>query len=98
MRLRHTSELAAMITGTPSPADTPVLAAAQRRHLTGVVAVSATVPPEEQAQTARLCSVRGSTWIAVIAGDVPDAHWRWRAHRDGTLDVPLLNRTVVATL
>lgn len=98
LRFNHSGELASLLNLTTSPFDAPIMAAARRRPVTGVIAVSATVPFTEKAQVARMCSTPGSTWIAVITGDVPGAHWRWDAHRDGTLRVPLLNRTVVATL
>jgi hypothetical protein len=98
-QLRHSSDLAALADGRLAPRfDAPLRAAARRRRLTGVVAVHGGVPAAESAEVARRCSAEGSTWMAVIVGDVPGAHWRWEARPDGTVWLPLLRRTVVAVL
>ncbi len=98
VQFRHSSELATVIGPQRPMFDTPVRAAAQRHRLTGVVAVPASAPPTESVEVARLCGTRGSTWLALIVGDVPGAHWRCQVHRDGTMELPWLDRTLVATV
>ena len=97
-QFRHSSDLATVI-GPPRPSfDTPVRAAAQRHRITGIVAVPASTPDAEGVEVARLCGTRGSTWLALIVGDVPGAHWRCQVHRDGTMELPWLDRVLVATV
>jgi hypothetical protein len=97
-QFRHSSDLATVIGPQRPFFDTPVRAAAQRHRITGVVAVPASTPDAEGIEVARLCGTRGSTWLALIVGDVPGAHWRCQVHRDGTMDLPWLDRTLVATV
>ncbi|MGW5498747.1 LysM peptidoglycan-binding domain-containing protein [Streptomyces olivaceoviridis] len=96
-QFRHSSELARLIGPEQSVFDAPVLPAAQRHRLSGVVAVSASVSRPERAEVARLCGARGNTWLALVVGDVPGAHWRCEVHRDGTMHLPWLDRTLIAT-
>ncbi len=96
--MRHSGVLAARI-GPAAPAnDSPVRAAAARREITGVVAVPGDTPVQERIEVARLCALRGSTWLALVVGDVPGAHWRWNVDRAGHTPLPALSRTVVAAL
>jgi hypothetical protein len=98
-QLRHSSELAALIDRpTAQFDDAPLRAAARRRRLTGVVAIPDGTPATESAEVARLCSVPGSTWMAVAVGDIPGAHWRWEARPDGTVSLPLIRQTVIAAM
>ncbi|MDO0925064.1 hypothetical protein QQY24_06390 [Streptomyces sp. TG1A-8] len=96
-QFRHSSELAQVIGPQRPVFDAPVLAAAQRHRLSGVVAVPASAPQSERVEVARLCSARGSSWLALVVGDVPGAHWRCEVHRDGTVELPWLDRILVAT-
>jgi hypothetical protein len=96
--MRDSGELAALI-GPAAPAfDSPVRAAAARRRITGVVAVLGDAPTHESLEVARLCALRGSTWLALIVGDVPGAHWRWDLNHAGRVRLSALGRTVVAPL
>ena len=96
--MRHSGVLAARI-GPAIPAnDSPVRAAAARRQITGVVAVPGDTPIQESFEVARLCALPGSTWLALVAGDVPGAHWRWNVDRAGHMRLPAIGRTVVAAL
>ena len=96
--MRNSSQLAALV-GPEAPAiDSPVRAAAVRRRITGVVAVSGDAPIQERAEVVRLCSQRGSTWLAVVVGDVPGAHWRWDVDHDGHVRLSSLGQTVLAPL
>jgi hypothetical protein len=96
--MRHSGVLAARI-GPAAPAnDSPVRAAAARREITGIVAVPGDTPVQESIEVARLCALRGSTWLALVVGDVPGAHWRWNVDRAGRMRLPALGRTVVAAL
>jgi hypothetical protein len=96
--MRHSGVLAARI-GPAAPAnDSPVRAAAARREITGIVAVPGDTPVQESIEVARLCALRGSTWLALVVGDVPGAHWRWNVDRAGHMRLPTLGRTVVAAL
>jgi len=96
--IRHSGVLAARI-GPAAPAnDSPVRAAAARRQITGVVVVPGDTPIQERIEVARLCALRGSTWLALVVGDVPGAHWRWNVDRAGHMRLPALGRTVVAAL
>jgi len=96
--MRHSGMLAARI-GPAAPAiDSPVRAAAARRQITGVVAVPGDSPIQESLAVARLCALPGSTWLALVVGDVPGAHWRWNVDRAGHLRLPTIGRTVVAAL
>jgi len=96
--MRHSGVLAARI-GPAAPAnDSPVRAAAARRQITGVVAVPGDTPTQESFEVARLCAQRGSTWLALVVGDVPGAHWRWNVDRAGHMRLPAIGRTVVAAL
>jgi hypothetical protein len=94
--MQHSGVLAARI-GPPTPAnDSPVRAAAARRQITGVVAVPGDTPIQESFEVARLCALRGSTWLALVVGDVPGAHWRWNVDRAGHMRLPAIGRSVVA--
>jgi len=94
----HSSQLAALV-GPAAPAnDSPVRAAAARRQITGVVAVPADTPIQESMEVARLCALRGSTWLALVVGDVPGAHWRWDVNHAGRMRLSALGRTVVGPL
>ena len=96
--MRHSGVLAARI-GPAIPAnDSPVRAAAARRQITGVVAVPGDTPIQESFEVARLCALPGSTWLALVVGDVPGAHWRWNVDRAGHMRLPAIGRTVVAAL
>ena len=96
--MRHSGVLAARI-GPAAPAnDSPVRAAAARREITGIVAVPGDTPVQESIEVARLCALRGSTWLALVVGDVPGAHWRWNVDRAGHMRLPALSRTIVAAL
>jgi hypothetical protein len=96
-QMRHSGALAARI-GPAAPAnDSPVRAAAARRQITGVVAVPGDAPIQESFEVARLCALRGSTWLALVVGDVPGAHWRWSVDRAGHMSLPAIGRTVVAS-
>jgi hypothetical protein len=75
-----------------------VRAAAARRQITGIVAVPGGIPIQESTEVARLCALRGSTWLALVVGDVPGAHWRWNVDRAGHMRLPALGRKVVAPL
>jgi hypothetical protein len=96
--MQHSGVLAARI-GPAAPAnDSPVRAAAARRQITGVVAVPGDTPVQESFEVARLCALRGSTWLALVVGDVPGAHWRWNVDRAGHMRLPAIGRTVTAAL
>lgn len=95
-RFRHSSELASTIGPQRPVFDTPLRAAAQRHRITGVIAVPASVVHSEGVEVARLCGARGSTWLALIVGDIPGAHWRCQVHCDGKMELPWLARTLVA--
>jgi hypothetical protein len=96
--MEHSGVLAARI-GPAAPAnDSPVRAAAARRQITGVVAVPGDTPIQESFEVARLCALRGSTWLALVVGDVPGAHWRWNVDRAGHMRLPALGRNIVASL
>jgi hypothetical protein len=96
--IQHSGVLAARI-GPQAPAhDSPVRAAAARRQITGVVAVPGDTPIQESVEVARLCALRGSTWLALVVGDVPGAHWRWDVDHAGRMRLSALGRTVVAAL
>lgn len=94
--IRDSRELAALISPAAPPPDSPVKAAAARRPITGVVAVPRDAPPRESAEVARLCGLPGSTWLALIAGDAPGAHWHWDVDRAGRMRLPALCATVTA--
>lgn len=96
--MRHSSELAALIGRAAPPYDSPVRAAAERRRITGVVAVPRDTPVQESIEVARLCALRGSTWLALVVGDAPGAHWRWDVDRAGRVRLSALARTVLAPL
>jgi hypothetical protein len=96
--IRDSGELAAMIGPSAPVYDSPVQAGAVRRRITGVVAVPSGAPAHESIEVARLCALRGSTWLALVVGDVPGAHWRWDVDRVGQMRLPTLGRTVVAAL
>jgi hypothetical protein len=96
--MRHSSELAALIGQAAPSYDSPVRAAAERRRITGVVAVPHDTPIQESIEVARLCALRGSTWLALVVGDVPGAHWRWDVDRAGRVRLSALARTVLAPL
>jgi hypothetical protein len=96
--MQHSGVLAARI-GSQAPAhDSPVQAAAARRQITGVVAVPGDTPIQESIEVARLCALRGSTWLALVVGDVPGAHWRWNVDHAGRVRLSALGRTVLAAL
>jgi ubiquinone biosynthesis protein UbiJ len=95
--MQHSGMLAARIGPAAPGNDSPVRAAAARRQITGVVAVPGDVPVEESFEVARLCALRGSTWLALVVGDVPGAHWRWNVDRAGHMRLPAIGRTVVAS-
>jgi hypothetical protein len=96
--MRHSGVLAARIGPAAPASDSPVRAAAARRPITGVVAVPGDTPIQESFEVARLCALRGSTWLALVVGDVPGAHWRWNVDRTGHMRLPAIGRTVVAAL
>jgi hypothetical protein len=96
--MRHSSELAALIGAAAPSFDPPVRAAAERRRITGVIAVPRDTPTQESIEVARLCALRGSTWLALIVGDVPGAHWRWDVDRAGRVRLSALARSVLAPL
>jgi hypothetical protein len=96
--MRHSGVLAARISPAAPANDSPVRGAAARRQITGVVAVPGGTPIQESFEVARLCALPGSTWLAVVVGDVPGAHWRWNVDRAGHMRLPTIGRTVVAAL
>lgn len=97
-RFGHRSQLVAELRPAGPASDSPTVPAAQRHRVAGVIAVPADVPPSEAVEVARLCGSPGSTWLGLIAGDVPGAHWRCQVHNDGTMNVLWLDRTLIAPL
>jgi hypothetical protein len=94
--MQHSGAMAARSGPAAQASDSPVRAAAARRLITGVVAVPGDTPVQESIEVARLCALRGSTWLALVVGDVPGAHWRWNVDRAGYLRLPVMGRTVIA--
>ncbi len=66
-------------------------------RLLGVLLVQPGRTQEELDDVVARCAAPGSGWLAVHPGEVRGAHWRWTVHRDGRLEVPLLERTLTAT-
>jgi hypothetical protein len=83
-RIGTSSELTSMIRRWAPVMNAPIVVAAARRQITDIIAVPASLPQRESAEIARLRSGLASTWTAIIAQDVPGAHWRWDARKDGT--------------
>ncbi|MEV5413106.1 hypothetical protein AB0K60_30250 [Thermopolyspora sp. NPDC052614] len=77
------------------PAAGTLRAAARRRFVRALLVVSDPPSAGEAAELAALCDATTGR-IGLVRGDADGAHWRWRATRDGSVDIPLLRLTVSA--
>jgi hypothetical protein len=76
--------------GRPA-SSSPVRGAATRHPVRGLIVTTGTPDDRESADLVALCGTDAAGWTGFVAGDVPDgAHWRWQAHADGTVDIPVL--------
>lgn len=64
--------------------------------LGGVLLVEDARHRYELADLARRCAESEGRWVAVVVGAVDGAHWRWHVDRDGSLEVAMLDRRIVA--
>ncbi|MEW1552032.1 hypothetical protein [Streptomyces tsukubensis] len=64
-----------------------------RGAVAGFLLVLRPLDGEEARALAELASPRGG-WTALVAGDVPGAHWRWYAEPEGTVDLGVLGLRV----
>ncbi|WP_147982831.1 hypothetical protein [Streptomyces sp. gb1(2016)] len=89
--LHQLSPEAPPVTSAPGADRGTVRAAASRRPVRGLVVVAGVPTERESAELAALCGPGGAGWTGLVCGDVGGAHWRWHAHRDGHVDVPVLD-------
>lgn len=69
----------------------PLRGAAARHPVRGLIVTTGTPDEREAADLVALCGTDAAGWTGLVAGDVPDgAHWRWQAHADGSVDIPVL--------
>ncbi|GAA3599159.1 hypothetical protein GCM10022223_13240 [Kineosporia mesophila] len=82
--------------GTPAPREnSPVRATAVRRPVRGLVVVAGTPDRATLDELFRLCGSDGAGWTGLVAGDLATgAHWRWHAHADGDVRIPVLDLDV----
>ncbi len=95
-------QVLSFVTGTPAWPDTPqrspevFASAAGRRRIEGVLLVPFDPSPTTVAALLEVCASNARTgWVALVCGEVLGAHWLWRAHRNGSLELPELGTTVV---
>ncbi|MFD8823116.1 hypothetical protein ACFV1C_12250 [Streptomyces sp. NPDC059605] len=69
--------------------------AARTGEVTGFIVLQDAPAPEEARALADLTGSGGDGWIVLAVGDVPGAHWRWYAERDGSVDLGVLGLRVV---
>ncbi len=74
----------------------PVVAAARVRPAAPVL-ILPTWSPADLGVLTELTGPAGE-WNAIVIGDVPDAHWRWTAAPDGTVDLGSLDLVVTVPL
>ncbi|MEV4548767.1 LysM peptidoglycan-binding domain-containing protein [Nonomuraea wenchangensis] len=70
-------------------------AAARRRFVRALLVVPEPPSAGEAAELAALCDETTGR-IGLVRGDADGAHWRWRATRDGSVQIPPLRLTVSA--
>ncbi|MER7811912.1 hypothetical protein [Streptomyces sp900116325] len=89
--LQQLSASALSATSAPDAGRGTVRAAASRRPVRGLVVVAGAPTERESAELTALCGPGGAGWTGLVCGDVGGAHWRWHAHGDGHVDVPVLD-------
>jgi len=75
--------------------DGMVRLAARRCALTALIVVAEPPSAAEAEQLFAACGP-GSGRVAVVLGDLPGAHWRWRTEVDGAVVLPMIGVTVTA--
>ncbi|WP_405914868.1 hypothetical protein [Streptomyces sp. NBC_00728] len=86
--LRQMPQAATSSVTKPFASHGTVRAAASRRPVRGLVVVSGTPGPQEEAELAALCSVG---WTGLVCGETQEAHWRWYTDGEGRVDIPVLD-------
>lgn len=89
LRQLPSAELRLTNTGTVSHGT--LRAAASRRPVQGLVVLTGAPTDPQSAELAALCGPGGAGWTGLVCGDAAGAHWRWHAHADGRVDVPVLD-------
>ncbi|TWD13519.1 hypothetical protein FB570_11711 [Streptomyces sp. T12] len=88
--LRQVSQ-AAVPTPTAAASTGTTRLAVARRPLKGLVVLAAPPTDQEAAQFAALCGIGGAGWTGLVCGEMDAAHWRWYAHAEGQVDIPVLD-------
>ncbi|MEQ8148275.1 hypothetical protein [Streptomyces sp. OP7] len=79
------------VTNTHTVSQGTLRAAALRRPVQGLVVATGAPTDRQLAELAALCGPGGAGWTGLVCGDVAGAHWRWHAHADGRVDLPVLD-------
>ncbi|MEV6345568.1 hypothetical protein [Actinoplanes sp. NPDC051851] len=93
-RLRSITELRPP--AVPAGIDDGMLLLAARRCAVTTVIVVGEPPSAEDAEHLFAVCGPGSGQVALVLGDLPGAHWRWRTGVDGALRLPAIGVTVTA--
>ncbi|MCM4078624.1 hypothetical protein [Paractinoplanes hotanensis] len=93
-RLRSMADLRP--SGAAAGTDDGMVRLASRRCALTAVIVLAEPPSAEEAEQLFAACGPGSGQVAVVLGDLPGAHWRWKAEVDGGVALPMIGVTVTA--
>lgn len=72
------------------------VAVTHEREVTGIVVVP--FEPNPATASALVTVTTSSGWVALVEGEIPGAHRRWRTRRDGALELPELGLDVMVPL